>query len=170
MKYPCDQFTEQRNLKTNIQSVHEKIKYPCYQCDYHATAKGSLKTHVLSIHEKVKYRCNQCDYQATTQGSLKTHIQSVHEKVKYSCNHVVINLVNREIWRNIFSLYYMKKSTSVLSNRVGSETYCTSYIVNRYLQTNIKSNYNFKYADIIVSWWRVWLRWLWWCSRQGSRK
>ena len=52
------------------------------QCDYEATTQGSLKTHIQSVHEKIKYPCNQCGYQATQKGSLKRHIQSVHEKIE----------------------------------------------------------------------------------------
>ena len=72
------------SLKMHIQSVHEKIKYSCNQCDHQASSMGNLKTHVQSVHEKIKYSCNQCDHQATTNGHLKTHIQSVHENIKYS--------------------------------------------------------------------------------------
>ena len=36
-----------------------------------------MKTHIMSVHEKIKYSCYLCEYQATTQGSLKKHIQSV---------------------------------------------------------------------------------------------
>ena len=71
-----------RSLKTHIESVHEKIKYSCNQCDYQATQKGNLKTHIETVHEKVKYPCNQCGHQFSQQGYLKRHIQSVHEKIK----------------------------------------------------------------------------------------
>ena len=57
-----------------------------FQCQYKATTQSSLKVHIESVHEKVNYPCNQCEYKATQQSSLKTHIGSVHEKVKYPCH------------------------------------------------------------------------------------
>ena len=83
----CDQqFTQQSNLKTNIQSQHRDEKYACDQCDYQATQQSSLTTHIQSVHEGVKYACNQCDYQATRQDSLTKHVHAKHEGVKYACN------------------------------------------------------------------------------------
>ena len=41
--------------------------------------EAGLVKHIDSIHEKVKHPCNQCEYKATTQGHLKTHIGSVHK-------------------------------------------------------------------------------------------
>ena len=73
-------------MRSHIESIHEKVKYPCGQCEYKATGKGHLKTHILAVHEKIKYPCQQCEYKATSKGSLKTHIESVHEKVKHPCN------------------------------------------------------------------------------------
>ena len=40
-------------LLTHIKSIHEGIKYPCDQCDFKATHKGTLKSHMKSIHEGV---------------------------------------------------------------------------------------------------------------------
>ena len=48
--------------------------------------KSHLKTHIESVHEKDKYPCNQCGKQLTSKGLLKTHIESVHKKVKYPYN------------------------------------------------------------------------------------
>ena len=55
------------------------MKYPCGQCEYQATTKGSLDKHRRSVHEGIKYPCGQCEYQATTKGSLDQHRRSVHE-------------------------------------------------------------------------------------------
>ena len=44
---------------------------------------GILKIHIESVHEKVKYPCNQCEYKAIGHRSITRHIRSVHEKVKY---------------------------------------------------------------------------------------
>ena len=34
----------------------------------------------MSIHEKVKFPCDQCDKRFSHQGSLQRHIQSAHEQ------------------------------------------------------------------------------------------
>ena len=73
-------------LKKHIESVHEKVKYPCNLCEYKATTTGSLKSHIESVHEKVKYPCHLCEYKATKHSDVKKHIESVHEKVKHPCN------------------------------------------------------------------------------------
>ena len=41
------------------------MKYPCGQCVYQATEKGSLDKHQRSVYEGIKYPCEQCEYQAT---------------------------------------------------------------------------------------------------------
>ena len=54
------------------------------------TAKNLVKRHIESVHEKIKYSCNQCEYKAAGKESLKAHIDShmieVHKKVKHACN------------------------------------------------------------------------------------
>ena len=40
--------------------------------------------HNKSVHEKIKYPCNQCEYKATEKGHLKTHIELVNEKSQVS--------------------------------------------------------------------------------------
>ena len=80
----CDQqFTQQSNLKTNIQSQLTDVKYACDQCDYQATQQGNLTTHIQSKHEGVKFACNQCDQQFRQRESVTKHIQNVHEGVRY---------------------------------------------------------------------------------------
>ena len=49
------------------------MKYPCGQCEYHATQKGHLDEHTKSVHDGIKYPCKQCDYQATSKGNLDRH-------------------------------------------------------------------------------------------------
>ena len=53
----------------------EKFKYPCYHCEYKATAQSSLKTHNESVHMKVKHRCNLCGKQFTQKRILKVHME-----------------------------------------------------------------------------------------------
>ena len=49
----------------HIKSVHEKMKYDCYKCEYQAREKSALTKHIQSVHEKMKYGCSLCSYQAT---------------------------------------------------------------------------------------------------------
>ena len=41
-------------------------------------SKGILRSHIKSVHEKVKYPCHQCNKQFTQLGNLKTHIRRKH--------------------------------------------------------------------------------------------
>ena len=47
VKYPCDksgkQFTELDSMKKHIQSVQEKVMFPCDKCYYQAAEKVLLK-------------------------------------------------------------------------------------------------------------------------------
>ena len=63
----------QISTQSNIQSIHEGVKYTCNQCDQQFTQNTSLTKHIKSIHEDVKYPCNQCDYQATQRWVLRRH-------------------------------------------------------------------------------------------------
>ena len=65
--------------RLSIQSQHEGMKYPCYQCDFQATQQGHLQTHIQNKHEGIKYPCIECDYQATQKDSLHRHIKTQHE-------------------------------------------------------------------------------------------
>ena len=42
------------------------MKPQCDLCGNYFETKGSLKAHIQSVHEKVRYSCDQCEYQATT--------------------------------------------------------------------------------------------------------
>ena len=66
------------DVKKHIQSVHEKVRYPCDECGKQFTVQASLKKHLQSVHEGVKYPCSHCDYRSSTQGSLKRHLQKTH--------------------------------------------------------------------------------------------
>ena len=85
--WQCDyQATYQQSLDLHIQAKHEGIKYNCDQCDYQATQQGNLIRHIQSKHEGIKHACHQCDYQASYKGDLTIHIQAKHEGIKYACN------------------------------------------------------------------------------------
>ena len=91
IRYPCDQCdyvaTLQSSLNTHKKSKHEGIRYPCDQCEYVATLQTNLITHKQYKHEGIRYPCDQCDYASTTSSSLKQHKQSKHEGIKYPCDH-----------------------------------------------------------------------------------
>ena len=53
------------NLKIDIRSKHENIKFTCLQCDYKTTTKRNLELHVQSKHGNIKYFCQECDYKTT---------------------------------------------------------------------------------------------------------
>ena len=42
-----------------------KIKYPCHKCGKQFTELGSMKKHIQSVHERVKFPCDKFYYQAT---------------------------------------------------------------------------------------------------------
>ena len=48
-----------------------EVRYPCDQCDYKATEKGSLKKHIDAVHGDVRYSCDQCDYKSKWKDNLK---------------------------------------------------------------------------------------------------
>ena len=68
--------------KQSAHSVHKEQKFPCPQCKYRATRKGSLQTHIKSVHEGQKFHCPQCEYKVTWKILLQKHVKSVHGKVK----------------------------------------------------------------------------------------
>ena len=64
-------------LITQIQSIHQNVKFACNQCDYQATTQRHLTTHIQSQHEGVKYACNQCDYHGS-KDALRMHLKIKH--------------------------------------------------------------------------------------------
>ena len=72
-------------LITHKNSLHEKIKYKCDQCDKEFNFASGRNKHVKSFHKQERYQCSLCDYQATDKGYLGTHKKSVHDCVKHSC-------------------------------------------------------------------------------------
>ena len=66
-------------VKMHVKSKDISVKYPCDECAYEATHRGSLWRHMKSIHEGVKYSCDQCDYKAAQKGHLLKHVKSIHE-------------------------------------------------------------------------------------------
>ena len=48
------------NIKLHRRTVWQRI--PCNQCEYKATTQSSLMTHIESVHEKLKYPCNEVSH------------------------------------------------------------------------------------------------------------
>ena len=47
--------------------------HPCGQCEY-TGSRVAVRIHKQSKHERIRYPCNQCDFAATTAGHLTVHI------------------------------------------------------------------------------------------------
>ena len=73
-------------MKKHLESFHEQKKWPCDQCSYKATEKGSMKVHNDSVHLKIKYYCDQCDHKAAGKGLLRQHVETKHLGIAYQCS------------------------------------------------------------------------------------
>ena len=80
--FKCDQCdykaTRKQDLKTHIQSVHQKITVSCEKCDKQFSNDPNLRKHNATVHEGVRYKCEHCDYKATQRGHLRQHKSSRH--------------------------------------------------------------------------------------------
>ena len=71
-------YTQVSSLNLHKRAIHQKIKFPCDQCEYQATTWGNLKIHKDAKHLKIRYPCAHCDYSATQMSSLRRHFKSKH--------------------------------------------------------------------------------------------
>ena len=62
---------------TLVISVNIKQNNRDNLCEYKTKQQGHLNTHIESVHEKVRYPCIQCHKEFRTQGYLKIYIESV---------------------------------------------------------------------------------------------
>ena len=78
-KNHCNQCGIQvlRKDDSDLQQVHEGVKYTCGQCSYQATSKGNVAQHKSAVHEGVKYPCEQCGHQASSKSNLARHKRAV---------------------------------------------------------------------------------------------
>ena len=58
------------NLKEHEQ-CHDLTRYPCNICDFQATRKKTLKGHIQSIHERKKFSCSQCNKKTERKNDLR---------------------------------------------------------------------------------------------------
>merc|ERR1712030_49349 len=74
-------------------SAHDKVTYPCDQCDASAFFKvSSLRKHKGLAHMETKYSCDKCDASPFTHiNSLRKHKESVHSESSHQGyqNHIV---------------------------------------------------------------------------------
>ena len=85
--------------------VHEGLKYPCRQCNYQATTKGSLVELQSALHEGLKHPCRHCNYEATTKGSLGKHQRAVHEGKNILADNATIKQLQKEVLPNTREQY-----------------------------------------------------------------
>jgi len=81
-------FTEFKNLKSHVLSVHEGIKpHSCYICGNYFSKVANLKSHINSVHEGVKtFSCFYCEKSFTTNQELTRH-KVVHAELKpFQCS------------------------------------------------------------------------------------
>ena len=56
------QYTDEDSLCQHKTSAHERVRYPCDQCNSKFfTMAAKLRRHKASAHEGVRYTCDQCD-------------------------------------------------------------------------------------------------------------
>ena len=66
-------------LKTHMQSIHDKIKYPCTECEYQATQKSHLTRHKNNVHlGKYSFNCEFCKKPFKERQTLDFHTKSMH--------------------------------------------------------------------------------------------
>ena len=79
-------FTEDRNMKRHIQTVHEGIRdFKCDECQMTFGLKQVLQRHIQSSGHKSQIEencCDKCQKTFTTKLSLKRHIDVIHEGKK----------------------------------------------------------------------------------------
>ena len=67
-------------LRRHERSKHLNLSYPCNNCDYKATDKGSLYRHKRERHEDPEVvQCEDCAFKTKNERSLKNHIKSKHK-------------------------------------------------------------------------------------------
>jgi uncharacterized Zn-finger protein len=81
-------FTEFKNLKSHVLSVHEGIKpHSCYICGNNFSKVANLNSHINSVHEGVKtFSCFYCEKSFTTNQESTRH-KVVHAELKpFQCS------------------------------------------------------------------------------------
>ena len=100
------QATSKGNLAQHKRTVHERMTFPCSQCNHQATSKGDLAQHKRALYEEVKYPCEKCNYHATSKGNLLLNTKGQYMK---EWNTIVCDAANnfprREVLEDTIGLY-----------------------------------------------------------------
>ena len=48
----------------------------CNKCDHKSLHKENVTLHMQASHDNIRYPCDQCDYKVTRKGSLKVNVDS----------------------------------------------------------------------------------------------
>ena len=80
-KYCCKLFSQARNLKRHIHTIHDGNKdYKCESCGKSFSQPQHLKGHIHTVHEGHKdYKCESCSKSFSQPHNLKKHIHRVHK-------------------------------------------------------------------------------------------
>ena len=72
------------DLKKHINRVHLKIKnFECGDCEFKFSTNGDLNQHIKAVHLKIKnFECEDCEYRCSAKGQLTQHIKAIHLKIK----------------------------------------------------------------------------------------
>ena len=80
----CGKSVHKSQLKSHTEN-HQGVRYPCNNCDYKATTRGSLKKHCMRSHDGIKYFCDKCDHISNSQSYLRRHQRTEHENFRFFC-------------------------------------------------------------------------------------
>ena len=77
-------FTIKTNLKRHINGVHLGVTYNCeYEnCDYKASQQSNLQTHIEVVHEKKRLQCKLCPFQTVRKIRFSEHMVEKHQGSK----------------------------------------------------------------------------------------
>ena len=98
----CNRFFRLRsNLYHHIKGVHEKVRYPCDNCEKQFYDRRLLKNHRclndkgITDHEYNKditqknaeglYQCVECGKSFNNQSNFSAHVKAIHKHVKFFC-------------------------------------------------------------------------------------
>ena len=88
VRYGCKKCeyagTSASRLKIHIQGKPEVVRLPCDKCDFTLSSAKDLRRHNEIKYQEVRYPCDKCEHAATTASNLRKHIEGKHEGVKYS--------------------------------------------------------------------------------------
>ena len=71
------------SLNSHIDLIHNMIPrkgVDCKECGKFMS-KGNLKFHINSVHEKIRYKCNQCNNEFTQESSLRMHVKRIQDNL-----------------------------------------------------------------------------------------